>query len=71
MAKNKNSKIGKFKNSKFWITTIWQKKNSNIGKFKNSKFWITTLWQKKNSKIQNSGLLYGKTKNSKIGIVVW
>ena len=46
-------------------------KNSKIGKFKNSKFWITTLWQKKNSKIQNSGLLYGKTKNSKIGIVVW
>ena len=71
MAKNKNSKIGKFKNSKSWITTIWQKKNSKIGKFKNSKFWITTLWQKKNSKIQNSGLLYGKTKNSKIGIVVW
>ena len=71
MAKNKNSKIGKFKNSKFWITTIWQKK-----KFKNwkiQKFKILDYYSmaKKNSKIQNSGLLYGKTKNSKIGIVVW
>ena len=29
MAKNKNSKIGKFKNSKFWITIFQKFKNWN------------------------------------------
>ena len=43
MAKNRNSKIGKFKNSKFWIT-IWQNQ-----KFKN---WNSSMAKPKIQKLE-------------------